>query len=322
MNNILVTGGCGFIGSHIVDYLLEKKYFVRVFDNLSTGNMNNIHQHNNNPNFEFLFGDLVNLDDIRRACHGMDTICHQGALGSVIRSIDNPLLTHNNNATGFVNLLTVAKEKGIKRIVYASSSSVYGDNDDILKNEDVIGNALSPYAITKHINELYANIFTKLYGLECIGLRYFNVFGPRQNPNGMYACVIPKFLSAIKNNGEIIIYGNGDHSRDFTYVANVVNANYLALTTTNDKCFGNIFNIGSADSTSILELFNAMKKYTKSSLKPPTHASSRVGDMLHTKADISKSTQYLNYYPSINFNQGLELTIKYFLSDKSSITID
>jgi len=311
MKKVLVTGGAGFIGSHICDYLLENGYSVRVLDNLATGDKNNIMHNSNNPNFEFMYGDISNLETVRTALQDIDMICHQAALGSVPRSVSNPLSSHNTNVNGFFNILLGAKEKNIKRIVYASSSSVYGDHPELPKQEHKIGKQLSPYAITKYIDELYARNFTELYGLECIGLRYFNVFGPRQNPNGAYAAVIPKFISALKNNQQPVINGDGNYSRDFTYVKNIVMANYLALTTENTNCYGTIFNIGAGGRITIKEMFDSIKQILNSDIEP-IFGEPRIGDISHSNADISKAKEYLNYNPIIDFIEGIKLTIDYY----------
>lgn len=308
---VLLTGGAGFIGSHIADELLRLNYYVRVVDNLVTGDKNNICHLYENKNFEFMYGDITNLETCRKACDGVDLICHQAALGSVPRSVDDPLSSHNSNVNGFLNILIAAKEKKIKRIVYASSSSVYGDDKNLPKQENKIGKQLSPYAITKRIDEMYAEIFTSQYGLECIGLRYFNVFGPRQNPNGAYAAVIPKFIKMIKNGDRPIINGDGSYSRGFTFVKNVVSANILALTTTNKECYGNVFNISTGDNLSILDIFNIIKKILKSNIEP-IFGSERIGDIPHSRADISNACKYLNYKPIITFNTGIEMTVNFF----------
>lgn len=309
--HILVTGGAGFIGSNITKFLLEQGHKVRVLDNLITGNKQNIIEFELNPNFEFMYGDITNLENLRKALDSIDAVTHQAALGSVPRSVEDPLSSHNANVNGFLNLLIVCKEKNIKRIVYASSSSVYGDNNILPKIEDSIGKQLSPYAITKYIDELYAKIFYELYDLECIGLRYFNVFGPKQDPNGAYAAVIPKFITSIKSGIRPKINGDGSYSRDFTYVENVVQANYLALTTNNTKSYGEIFNIGAGGRITILEMYNIIKNTIKSDLEPE-FGSNRVGDIPHSNANITKAKELLGYYPKINFEEGILKTIKYY----------
>lgn len=308
---ILLTGGAGFIGSNIADYLLFVGHKVRVLDNLSTGFLKNIEHLLSNPNFEFINGDITNLETLNNACVGVDIICHQAALGSVPRSVDDPLLSHNNNINGFLNMLLAAKTNGIKRIVYASSSAVYGDSETLPKVEIKIGSPLSPYAVTKYVNELYANVFTKLYDMECIGLRYFNVFGPRQNPNGAYAAVIPKFIDSVKNETRPTINGDGNYSRDFTYIDNVVMGNYLAMFTTNKECFGTIFNIGAGSRITILEMYNTIAKNLHSELTPIL-GNLRRGDIPHSNADITKAKELLGYDPKVNFEEGIKKTIDYF----------
>ena len=311
--NILVTGGCGFIGSNIVEHILENNTFklVRVIDNLSTGNKNNIkHLLDKYNNLEYIYADITDLEICRKVMVNIDLICHQAAIGSVPRSIKNPLYSHNNNVNGFFNILLAANENNIKRIVYASSSSVYGDEPILPKVENKTGNLLSPYAATKAINEIYGSIFTKCYNMEIIGLRYFNVFGPRQDPNGPYAAVIPKFINLIKQNKQPVINGDGSYSRDFTYVENVIQANILALTTTNKKCFGSVFNIGAKGRITILELFNELKKQLKFN-KNPIFGNKRDGDIPHSNADISKAQNLLNYNPKIDFDIGIKKLLEY-----------
>lgn len=315
--NVLLTGGAGFIGSNIADFLIGNNYKVRVLDNLSTGNMKNIEHLLNNKNFEFVKGDISDIDVVREACKGINVICTQAALGSVPRSVEDPLTSHISNVNGFLNILVVAKEMGIKRIVYASSSSVYGDSEKLPKIEYQIGSPLSPYAVTKYINELYANVFSKLYGLECIGLRYFNVFGPRQNPNGPYAAVIPKFIESLKNNVSPTINGDGSYSRDFTYVDNVVQANCLAMFTTNEKCFGQVFNIGANSRITILEMYQSVANAMNSTL-PPILGPLRVGDIPHSNANVSKAIELLKYDPKVNFDQGIKKTLEYFLKTNAT----
>ena len=307
---ILITGGAGFIGSHIAEYLLENNVkFIRIIDNLSTGKKENIDfLLNKYQNVEFMYGDISNIEDCRKAVIGIDVITNQAALGSVPRSIKNPLNSHISNVNGFLNILIAANEVNIKRIVYASSSSVYGDHKDLPKIENKIGNLLSPYAATKYINEIYAGVFSKCYGMECIGLRYFNIFGPRQDPNGPYAAVIPKFISLLKNKKQPIINGDGNYSRDFTYVDNAVQANILALTTKNEKCFGEIFNIASGTRYTILEMYNIIKKKLNL-VTEPIFGEIRKGDIPHSNACIEKSNKLLKYKPNISFIDGINKLI-------------
>lgn len=312
---LLITGGAGFIGSNIVEYLLtnNKIKSIRVLDNLSTGNINNIiHLINKYQTLEFMYGDVSDLETCRKAMIGIDLICHQAALGSVPRSVNDPLSSHISNVNGFLNILIAAKEQNIKRIVYASSSSVYGDDTRLPKQEENTGKVLSPYAATKLIDEVYANVFTKCYEMECIGLRYFNVFGPRQDPNGAYAAVIPKFIQLMKDGKTPQINGDGSFSRDFTYIDNVIEANYLALTTNNKESFGQAFNIGTGEQTTILELFNIISKTLNVSIEP-IFCAVRNGDIPHSNADISKAQTVLKYDPKISFSKGLLKTINYLL---------
>lgn len=329
--SILVTGGAGFIGSHIVDFLLERGHKVVVLDNMFSGKHENMAHNMSNPDFTFCYGDIADLNTVRSIFikHNVKSVCHQAAVGSVPRSVDDPLTSHNTNVNGFLNILIVMKELGVKRIVYASSSSVYGDNTQLPKVEDYIGKPLSPYAITKYIDELYANIFSKLYDLECIGLRYFNVFGARQDPNSIYSAVIPKFITKILNNEQVVINGDGSFSRDFTHVSNVVNANYLALTTDNDKCFREVFNIGLGGCISILELYNIISDSITTFKQSPSVSSQllknlnninnvifaqvRNGDVPHSNASIDKAKELLQYNPVIDFNEGIRLTVKHFI---------
>lgn len=309
----LITGGCGFIGSNIVEYLLENNAsFVRVIDNLSTGNKRNIeHLLDKYANLEFMYGDITNIEVCRKAVSGIDVICHQAALGSVPRSILDPLSSHLSNVNGFLNILISAKEAGIKRVVYASSSSVYGDHPVLPKVEENTGNLLSPYAATKKIDEIYGAVFTRCYGMECIGLRYFNVFGRRQDPNGAYAAVIPKFINLMKNGKSPTINGDGDYSRDFTYIDNVIQVNILAMTTTNTESFGEAFNIGVEGQTTIYELFKIIKDELKLDIEP-IFGPNRSGDIPHSNADISKARKILDYNPQILFKEGIIKTIYYY----------
>ena len=308
--NILVTGGAGFIGSNIVETLLKYDLKnIRVLDNLATGKKDNIQKFlDSNENIEFIYGDIANLETCRKAVKNIDIICHQAAIGSVPRSVADPLTSHIANVNGFLNILIAAKEEGIKRIVYASSSSVYGDHPALPKIEENTGNVLSPYAATKAIDEIYAQVFTRCYNMEIIGLRYFNIFGPRQDPNGMYAAVIPKFIQLMRNKKSPIINGDGSFSRDFTYVDNAVQANILALTTDNLLCFGQAFNIGAGGQSTLLELIKAINNELNSSIKP-IFGAERVGDIPHSNADITKAKNMLEYDPKISFEEGIKLLI-------------
>ena len=310
---IVVTGGAGFIGSNIVEFLLKNNVKkVRVIDNLSTGNKNNLKTYlEKHDNVEFMYGDISKLEDCRKAVKDMDVITNQAALGSVPRSMKDPLSSHISNVNGFLNLLIAAKEEGIKRIVYASSSSVYGDHPVLPKKEENTGSVLSPYAATKAIDEIYAGVFTKCYDMECIGLRYFNVFGPRQDPKGAYAAVIPKFIDIMRNNKQPTINGDGTFSRDFTYVNNVVQANIKALTTSNKECYGEVFNIGAGGRITILELVDAINKGLKTNIKPNL-GPNRDGDIPHSNADISKAKSMLDYEPKIQFYEGIYMLINCF----------
>lgn len=308
--SILVTGGAGFIGSNIVEYLLSNGVkFVRVLDNLSTGKKSNIeYMLAKYSNLEFMYGDIANLENCRNAVKGIDIICHQAALGSVPRSVEDPLSSHISNVNGFLNILLAAKEIGIKRVVYASSSSVYGDNSVLPKVEDKTGNVLSPYAATKEIDEIYASVFTKCYEMECIGLRYFNIFGPRQDPNGAYAAVIPKFIQLMKNNTSPKINGDGTYSRDFTYVTNAVQANVLGMMTDNKEVFGTAFNIGCGGQYSLNELVDAINSGLGTNIEP-IYGELRPGDIPHSNANISKAEKMLGYKVLVKFEEGIKRLI-------------
>lgn len=312
---ILVTGGAGFIGSNLVERLLndDRVTMVRVLDNLATGSLKNISAFQDNPRFQFIDGDIRHYDTCLQACDGIDLISHQAALGSVPRSIADPLTTNDVNITGTLNIFTGAKEKQVKRIVYAASSSTYGDHPGLPKVEDKIGNPLSPYAVTKYVNELYARVYASLYKLELIGLRYFNIFGPRQNPKGPYAAVIPLFAEAILIDKPPVINGDGLHSRDFTYVDNAVHANVLALFTDNNAAVNQVYNIACGEQTSLLELFNHLKKEAGSSLQP-VHGPERTGDVRHSLADISKAASLLGYQPLVTVKDGIAKTFQWYKS--------
>ena len=311
--NILVSGGAGFIGSNIVEALLQDKRVnkVRVLDNLSNGHRHNIEPFISNPQFEFIEGDIRDFKVCLDACKGMDKVCHQAALGSVPRSIKAPLTTNEVNITGTLNVFTAAKDVGIDRIVYACSSSTYGDSHALPKREEVIGQPISPYAVTKLVNELYAKVFAQLYDMKFIGLRYFNVFGPRQDPYGAYAAVIPLFVKAIMTQEAPTIYGDGLQSRDFTYVNNAVQANLKALFIRNDDAFNEVYNIACGERTTVVELFYILKEIAGVDLEP-NFLESRIGDVKHSHADISKAKNYLGYTPEVNVKEGLEKVYEWY----------
>lgn len=311
--NILITGGAGFIGSNIVGRLLGdgRVTGVRVLDNLLTGSLKNLQSYTDDPKFEFVQGDIRDYNTCLNACEGIDLICHQAALGSVPRSIADPLTTNAINITGTLNIFTAAKERSVKRIVYAASSSTYGDHPGLPKVEDRIGNPLSPYAVTKFVNELYARVYGNLYGIEFIGLRYFNIFGPRQNPAGPYAAVIPLFAEAVLKNEAPLINGDGSFSRDFTYVDNAVDANVLALFTDSSEALNEIYNIACGDQTTLLQLFEYLASEAGSALKP-RFGPERRGDVHHSLADISKARELLGYQPKITVKDGLAKTLEWY----------
>lgn len=310
--SFLVTGGAGFIGSHITEYLLKHNArLVRVLDNLDTGFEKNIDTFKSNPRFEFFHGDISNYSDCVKACVGIDFVSHQAALGSVPRSIEHPLNTHLANCTGFINMVVAARDAGVKNFVYASSSSVYGDEQSLPKREIKIGNPLSPYAVTKLTNELYAANFSRVYGMKTIGLRYFNIFGPRQSPEGQYAAAIPLFLNGMMTNGEIFIDGDGSQTRDFTFIDNAVQANIRAMFSVHADCFGKAFNIAAGKNISVIQLFNMLKEITGYK-KSPTHRPTRKGDVKDSLADISMAEKYFGYKPVVSVDEGLILTAKYF----------
>jgi len=318
--HVLVTGGAGFIGSNLVGRLLEDKRIsiVSVLDNLATGLQQNINELSGNKKFRFVEGDIRDFETCLQACEGVDVISHQAALGSVPRSISDPLTTNNVNITGTLNIFTAAKEKNVKRVVYAASSSTYGDHPGLPKVEDQIGKPLSPYAVTKYVNELYAQVYANLYKLELIGLRYFNIFGPRQNPKGPYAAVIPLFLKALLENKPPVINGDGAHSRDFTFVDNAVQANIAAMFTDNAKAVNQVYNIACGQQTSLLELFNALKQQAKSSLDP-VFGPERAGDVKHSLADISKAKNLLGYSPSVSVQEGLKTTFEWYKNNRGRL---
>lgn len=310
--SFLVTGGAGFIGSHIVEYLLKhgaKK--VRVLDNLLTGSIDNVNLFTNHPNYEFLKGDIRDFKTCLKACEGIDLISHQAALGSVPRSIDNPMATTEINVDGFVNMLKAAHDSGIKRFVYASSSSVYGDELTLPKQENKIGKCLSPYAASKMANEIYSQAFGNVYGVELIGFRYFNVFGPRQSPTGPYAAVIPLFVQGLLQNRPVYVNGDGLQTRDFTFVANAVQANIKGMLTDNPKAVNEAYNVAIGERFSILQLFDDIAQLLGSEQKA-IHRDPRAGDVRDSLADVSKANDLLGYQPEVRFEDGLLATVKYF----------
>ncbi|MFM2226329.1 MAG: hypothetical protein RJA07_2531 [Bacteroidota bacterium] len=308
----LVTGCAGFIGSHIAQYLLEHNAkLVRGLDNYLTGQRSNIELLNQYPNFEFIEADICQLSDCQKACEGVDYVTHQAALGSVPRSIKNPIHSHLVNADGFLNMIIAARDANVKRFVFASSSSVYGDSADLPKIESKIGNPLSPYAITKYTNELYAGVFAKNYGMQTIGFRYFNVFGPRQDPNGQYAAVIPKFINSLLVNENPVIDGDGLQTRDFTFVENVVQINIKAMLSEHAECTNKIYNVAVGANFSVLDMYQELLTLTERQFTP-LHTETRRGDIRNSLADITLAKTYLNYNPAISFKEGLKRTVEYF----------
>ncbi|GIV28774.1 MAG: epimerase [Bacteroidia bacterium] len=310
--HFLITGGAGFIGSNIVNYLVKHNAGkIRIADNLSNGYKYNIEEFLHLPNVEFHQVDLTDFEVCKKMVEGIDFVSHQAALGSVPRSIENPIATHNANVNAFMNLLVASKEAGVKRLVYASSSSVYGDNKTLPKVEDKIGNALSPYAVSKRVDELYAEVFYKIYNLPNIGLRYFNIYGPNQSPDGAYAAAIPLFMKALLRNQSPTIFGDGLQTRDFTFVENAVQANIKAMLCEDTNAYGQIFNIACGERTSILDMFNILKKYAGASVEP-TFKQERKGDVRDSLADITKAKNILGYEPKVFFDEGLRITLEWF----------
>lgn len=321
--NILVTGGAGFIGSNLVEALLtdDRVGIIRVFDNLATGFERNIEEFYDHPRFEFIKGDIRNYSEIAAACKDIHLISHQAALGSVPRSIKDPLTTNEVNITGTLNVFQAAVQNNIKRVVFAASSSTYGDSAELPKVEDKIGRPLSPYAVTKYVNELYADVFAQTYGLEYMGLRYFNVFGPKQDPNGAYAAVIPLFFKAAINGHGPTINGDGTYSRDFTYVANAVEANLLSMFSENLEAVNQIYNIACGYRTSLNELWKVIQKICSVDL-PANYGPSRSGDIAHSLADITRAKYLLGYQAKYGLLMGLGICSKFYtnnISDESKI---
>lgn len=310
--SFLVTGGAGFIGSHITAYLLEHGAAkVRVLDNFMTGFRKNIEPFFSNSAFEFIEGDIRDFEVCKAACAGVDHVTHQAALGSVPRSIKDPVTSNEVNVSGFLNMLTAAKDEGVKTFVYASSSSVYGDEPNLPKVEERVGNPLSPYAVTKKTNELYANVFADLYKLKVVGLRYFNVFGARQDPDGPYAAVIPLFVSGILKKSPVYINGDGEQTRDFTYVENAVQANVRGMLCMNEEGFGKAYNVAVGENFSVNYLYNAIRELLNSDHEA-TYRAPREGDIRNSLADISRAQNLLGYQPTMRFEDGLKETVAFF----------
>ncbi|WP_221659303.1 SDR family oxidoreductase [Bacteroides salyersiae] len=317
--NILVTGGAGFIGSNLCETLLEKGNVVTCLDNFATGHIENLLPLISKypSTFKLIVGDIRKLEDCRKAMEGNEYVLHEAALGSVPRSIKDPVTTNDVNVSGFLNMLVTARDAGVKRFVYAASSSTYGDSKSLPKVEDVIGKPLSPYAITKFVNELYADVFARTYGMECIGLRYFNVFGKRQDPNGAYAAVIPLFVKQLMNHEAPNINGDGEYSRDFTYIKNVVQMNLLALETTNPEAVNQVYNTAYGERTTLNQLVGYLKEFLgefdSSILKiEPTHGPNRAGDIPHSLACVDKAKALLGYHPEYSMREGLKEAVTWY----------
>lgn len=314
---VLITGGAGFIGTNLCEYFLSKGYYVICLDNFSTGFRHNITDFLNNDNFKLIEGDIRSMETCRDAVADVDYVLHQAALGSVPRSIKDPITSNDVNVSGFLNMLIASRDAGVKRFVYAASSSTYGDSESLPKVEDKIGKPLSPYAITKYVNELYADIFNKTYGLETIGLRYFNVFGRKQDPNGAYAAVIPKFVMQLMRHESPVINGDGNYSRDFTYIDNVLQMNELALLTDNPEAVNTVYNTAFGDRTTLNDMVAALKEYLSAfddaiSGIEVIHGPNRAGDIPHSLASIDKAKKLLNYTPQYSFQQGLKEAVKWY----------
>ncbi|WP_281170242.1 SDR family oxidoreductase [Flavobacterium soli] len=314
---MLVTGGAGFIGSNLCEHLLEHDNKVICLDNFSTGRTQNIQHLFGNPNFKLIVGDIRNLADCHKAAAGVDYILHEAALGSVPRSINDPIMSNDVNVSGFLNMLVAARDAKVKKFVYAASSSTYGDSETLPKEEETIGRPLSPYAVTKYINELYADIFYRTYGLNTIGLRYFNVFGRKQDTNGAYAAVIPKFVMKLMQHESPLINGDGSYSRDFTYIDNVIQMNVLAILTENPEAVNTVYNTACGDRTTLKELVNYLKfflsKYdSKIANVQLVYGPNRIGDIPHSLANIDKAKLLLGYDPQFSVQQGLSEAVKWY----------
>ena len=319
-NSILVTGGAGFIGSNLCEYFLSKGHQVTCLDNFATGHRHNLKDFIHHPQFRLIEGDIRNLSDCENAVRGVDYVLHQAALGSVPRSIKDPITTNEVNVSGFLNMLAASRDAKVKRFVYAASSSTYGDSQGLPKVEDVIGKPLSPYAITKYVNELYADIFSRTYGLETIGLRYFNVFGRKQDPKGAYAAVIPKFVLQLMQLESPLINGDGNYSRDFTYVDNVIQMNELAMTTQNPDALNTVFNTAYGDRNTLNDLVGYLKEFLsvynpKIADVPINYGPNRAGDIPHSLASIDKAKALLGYNPQFSLQEGLKEAVDWYWSN-------
>ena len=322
----LVTGVAGFIGSNLLEALLRLNQKVTGLDNFSTGHRHNLEQVKDlvGPeawsNFNFIEGDIRNLEDCRSACKNVDFVLHEAALGSVPRSIEDPILANDNNISGFLNMLVAARDSSVKRFVYASSSSIYGDNPDLPKEESMIGRPLSPYAVTKYVNELYADVFARCYGTDLIGLRYFNVFGPRQDPNGAYAAVIPQWVAALIKNQPLRINGDGETSRDFCFVDNVVQANLLSALVGDAEAVNQVYNVALNERTSLNQLYAMMRsllleQFPHLEKHRPEYVDFREGDVRHSQADIAKAAKLLGFHPTHRIDQGLKQAMDWYVAD-------
>ncbi|MCZ2845605.1 MAG: SDR family oxidoreductase [Candidatus Bathyarchaeota archaeon] len=314
---VLVTGGAGFIGSNLCEKLLQLNSKVVCLDNFATGKRENLSAFESNPNFTLIEGDIRNLEDCKKAVNGVDYVLHEAALGSVPRSINDPITSNEVNISGFLNMLVAARDAGVKRFVYAASSSTYGDSEALPKVEDKIGKPLSPYAITKYVNELYADIFHQTYGMDTIGLRYFNVFGRKQDPNGAYAAVIPKFVMQFMDHESPVINGDGTYSRDFTYIDNVIQMNLLALSTSNEGALNEVYNTAVGDRTNLVELTQLLKKYlseydSEIAKVEVKHGPNRPGDIPHSLASVDKAKNLLGYDPQYKIEDGLKEAVKWY----------
>jgi UDP-N-acetylglucosamine/UDP-N-acetylgalactosamine 4-epimerase len=315
--SILITGGAGFIGSNLCEYFLSKGHQVRCLDNFATGHRHNLKDFSDHPHFQLMEGDIRNLSDCQKAVEGVDYVLHQAALGSVPRSIQDPITTNDVNISGFLNMLTAARDAKVKRFVYAASSSTYGDSQGLPKVEEVIGKPLSPYAITKYVNELYADIFSRTYGLETIGLRYFNVFGRKQDPKGAYAAVIPKFVMQLMQLESPVINGDGNYSRDFTYIDNVIQMNELAMKTQNPDAINTVFNTAYGDRNTLKDLMGYLKQFLiaynpKIADVIVEYGPNRAGDIPHSLASIDKAKSLLGYDPKFSLQEGLKEAIDWY----------